>query len=71
MLIVCWLTLSHYLKTNSMANKHEPRRRISFVIVIIIGLVLGLLIKRVALGLVIGIVLGMLASGMVGGKKED
>jgi hypothetical protein len=39
--------------------------------IIIIGLLLGFAIKRVALGLVLGIVLGLLASGMVGGKRED
>jgi hypothetical protein len=39
--------------------------------IIIIGLLLGFAIKRVALGLVLGIVLGLLASGMLGGKRED
>jgi hypothetical protein len=54
-----------------MANRHEPRRKISFAVIIIIGLLLGFAIKRVAIGLVIGIVLGLLASGMIGGKKGD
>lgn len=49
-----------------MANKFQPRRKISFALLIIIGLVLGFAIKRVALGLVLGIVLGLLASGMIG-----
>jgi hypothetical protein len=39
--------------------------------IIIIGLLLGFAIKRVALGLVLGIALGLLASGMLGGKRED
>ncbi len=38
---------------------------------IIIGLLLGLVIKRVALGLIIGIVMGLLASGVVGKDKDD
>ena len=39
---------------------------------IIIGLIIGFAIKRVALGLILGIVLGLLASGMIAsGKKED
>jgi hypothetical protein len=54
-----------------MAKRYEPRRRIGFTMIIIIGLLLGFAIKRVALGLVLGIVLGLLASGMLGGKRED
>jgi hypothetical protein len=53
-----------------MANKYNPRKRISFTVLIIIGLAIGLAIKRVGLGLIIGLVLGLLASGMVS-KKED
>ena len=49
----------------------QQRRKISFTMLIIIGLVIGFLIKRVALGLVIGIVLGLLASGMIAGGKND
>jgi uncharacterized membrane protein (UPF0136 family) len=54
-----------------MSKRYEPRRRIGFSMLIIIGLLLGFAIKRVALGLVIGIVLGLLASGMMGGKRDD
>jgi hypothetical protein len=54
-----------------MAKKYEPRKRIGFTMLIIIGLLLGFAIKRVALGLVLGIVLGLLASGMIGGKKDN
>ena len=53
-----------------MANKYNARKRISFVTLIIIGLLIGLAIKRVGLGLIIGIVLGLLASGMIS-KKDD
>jgi uncharacterized membrane protein len=54
-----------------MAKKQQQRRKIGFTMLIIIGLVLGFAIKRVALGLVIGIVLGLLASGMIGGKRDE
>ncbi len=54
-----------------MAKEYKQRRKISFTMLIIIGLVLGFAIKRVALGLVIGIVLGLLASGMIGGKRDE
>ncbi len=47
-----------------MSEQYKTRKKISFVTLIIIGLVLGLLIKKVALGLIIGLVLGLLASGM-------
>ncbi len=53
-----------------MANKYSPRKRIGFVTLIIIGLIIGFAIKRVALGLIIGLVLGLLASGMIS-KKDD
>lgn len=47
-----------------MSDQYKARKKISFVTLIIIGLVLGLLIKKVAMGLIIGILLGLLASGM-------
>ena len=54
-----------------MANQYKQRKKISFTVLIIIGLLLGFAIKRVALGLVLGIVLGLLAVGMVGGQKDE
>ena len=54
-----------------MANKYQQRRKISFAVLIIIGLLIGLAIKRVGVGLIIGIVFGLLASGLVAGKKDD
>jgi|GEM_PF-6933049 len=53
-----------------MAKQHQPRRKIGFAVLIIIGLLLGLAIKHVAIGLLIGLIFGLIASGMVGGKKE-
>ena len=49
----------------------QSRRKISFTMLIIIGLIIGFLIKRVALGLIIGIVLGLLASGMISSGHND
>lgn len=49
----------------------QNRRKISFTMLIIIGLIIGFLIKRVALGLIIGIVLGLLASGMISSGHND
>jgi len=51
--------------------KHAQRKKISFTVLIIIGLLIGFAIKKVAIGLIIGIVLGLLASGMVSGKRDD
>lgn len=53
-----------------MANKYNPRKRIGFVTLLIIGLLIGFAIKRVGLGIIIGLVLGLLASGLVS-KKDD
>ena len=49
----------------------QSRRKISFTMLIIIGLIIGFLIKRVALGLIIGIVLGLLASGLISSGHND
>jgi hypothetical protein len=54
-----------------MAKNYNERKKIGFTALIIIGLLIGLAIKRVGLGLIIGLVLGLLASGMVAGKKDD
>lgn len=54
-----------------MANQYNQRRKISFAVLIIIGLLIGFAIKKVAIGLIIGIVLGLLASGMIAGKRDD
>jgi hypothetical protein len=54
-----------------MASQYEQRKKISFAVLIIIGLAIGLAIKRVGIGLILGLVLGLLASGMLGGSKEE
>ena len=46
-----------------MANQSQSRREIGFVIAMVLGLVLGVFIKRVQIGLLIGLVLGLLAAG--------
>jgi uncharacterized membrane protein (UPF0136 family) len=43
----------------------EKRGGIAFAFIIVIGLVIGFLIKRVHVGLLMGLVLGLLASGML------
>ncbi len=50
---------------------YQPRRKISFIVLIIIGLIIGIAIKKVKIGLIIGIVLGLLASGIMIGKDTD
>lgn len=52
-----------------MNSSQDTRRSIAFVVTIALGLVLGLLIKRVTIGLLIGLALGLLASGFVKNKK--
>ena len=39
----------------------HPRRKIGFIFLVIIGVVLGLLIKNVKAGLIIGLMIGLLA----------
>lgn len=41
------------------------RGYISFTFVIILGLVIGIFLKRVQLGLIIGLVLGLLGSSLI------
>ncbi|MDQ6815302.1 MAG: hypothetical protein M3040_16325 [Bacteroidota bacterium] len=53
-----------------MAKEHQPRRKIGFAMLVIIGLLLGLAIKHVAIGLIIGLVFGLLASGMIDGGRN-
>lgn len=55
-----------------MAKPIHPRKKISFVVLVIIGLLLGLAIKHVAIGIVIGVIFGFLLSGFAeGGRKKD
>jgi len=43
----------------------NKRAGIAFIFLIIVGLIIGFLIKRVHIGLLIGLSLGFLASGML------
>lgn len=48
--------------------QHQPdqkRGNIAFAFVIILGLAIGFLIKRVHVGLLIGLAMGLLASGIL------
>ncbi len=49
----------------------QSRRKISFATLIIIGVLLGFVIKKVKIGLIIGIVLGLVAMLFVRDSKED
>ncbi len=53
-----------------MASSPQSRREIGFVVAIVLGLLLGIFIKRVRVGLLIGIVLGLLAVGMISGRRK-
>lgn len=50
-----------------MAEKKPDQKRgfISFTFLIILGLIIGIFIKRVQLGLIIGLVLGLLGSALL------
>jgi hypothetical protein len=55
-----------------MAKRVHPRKKISFVVLVIIGLLLGMAIKHVAIGIIIGVIFGFLMSGFAeGGRKKD
>lgn len=43
----------------------EKRGGVAFVFLIVVGLVIGFLIKRVHVGLLIGLALGLFASGIL------
>ena len=53
-----------------MASSPQSRREIGFVVAIVLGLLLGIFIKRVRVGLLIGLVLGLLAVGMISGRRK-
>ena len=49
-----------------MAQKPDQKRgNIAFVFLIVVGLAIGFLIKRVHVGLLIGLALGLFASGIL------
>ena len=52
-----------------MSQLPQSRRNVALVVCIVLGLAVGLFIKRVSIGLLIGIGLGLLVGGMLSGKK--
>jgi hypothetical protein len=43
----------------------DKRRKLGFIFIIILGLVIGRFIKNVEIGLIIGLLLGVFAGGLV------
>ena len=55
-----------------MSDKPDQKRgEIAFFFIIILGLVIGFLIKRVHIGLIIGLVMGLLASGLMRRRQKS
>ena len=55
-----------------MSDKPDQKRGgIAFFVIIILGLVIGFLIKRVHIGLLIGLVMGLLASGLMRRRQKS
>jgi uncharacterized membrane protein (UPF0136 family) len=52
-----------------MSKPSQGRREISITVLVIIGLLIGFMIKRVHIGLLIGISLGLLAGGLLSNRK--
>lgn len=47
-----------------MAQYNKGRRNVSLLFLLVLGLILGIAIKRVTVGIVIGVALGLLMSGV-------
>lgn len=47
-----------------MSSSQNTRRRLAFGVAIVLGLVLGIFIKRVHIGLLLGLAIGLLAAGL-------
>lgn len=53
-----------------MSRQPDSKRAgIAFIFIIILGLIIGFLIKRVHIGLIIGLALGLLGSGLLRRRK--
>lgn len=52
-----------------MSKVPEGRKNVALVTCIILGLVVGLFIKKVSIGLLIGLVLGLLVAGIASSRK--
>lgn len=48
----------------------QPRKRIGFVTLILLGLGIGLFLKNVKIGLIVGLMLGMLAGGILNSSTK-
>ena len=48
----------------------HPRRKVGFLLLIIIGVVVGFLIKNVKIGLLLGLIIGLFA-GSLGSKGKE
>jgi len=46
----------------------QPRKKISFFLLVIIGVVVGLFLKNVKAGLLIGLALGLLGGGLLNSR---
>lgn len=43
----------------------QPRKRIGFVTLVLLGLGIGIFLKNVKIGLIVGLMLGLLAGGLL------
>jgi uncharacterized membrane protein (UPF0136 family) len=48
----------------------QPRKKISFFMLVIIGVAIGLFLKNVKAGLLIGLALGLLGGGLLSSKTK-
>lgn len=48
----------------------QPRKRIGFVTLILLGLGIGLFLKNVKIGLIVGLMLGLLAGGILNSSTK-
>ena len=53
-----------------MANTNQSRREIGIIVCLVLGLVIGMFIKRVHVGLLLGLGIGLLTSGLIAGRKR-
>ncbi len=52
-----------------MSKLSQGRKNVALVVCILLGLGIGVFIKKVSVGLLIGIFLGVAVGGMLSGKK--
>ncbi len=53
-----------------MSKISENRKNVALVTCIVLGLAIGMFIKKVSIGLLIGIVLGLLVGGMLSSGRK-